>query len=212
MNPAEKNLPLRMSVAEYLASEPFSEVRREYLDGWVVPMPDSTDWHALVRLGVVMELRDRVRAMGCQLFIADFKLRLDTQQGTTFYYPDLLLSCDPQDRESPYYRRSACLIVEVTSPSTERIDRREKFYAYAQVPGLREYLIVGSESPEVELWRRSGGEAGLAWEACERPGADGLLRLACLDATVDCTGFYADVPEMAAATASAFAAAKSTSA
>jgi len=204
--------PLRMSVEEYLASEPLSEVKREYLNGTVVAMAGASERHGLICFAGMMLLGPLARKARCQLFIADMKVRVQTQQGTTFYYPDLLLSCDPQDRESPYYRRSPCLIVEVTSPSTERIDRREKFYAYAQVPGLREYLIVGSESPEVELWRRPRGEAGLAWQECARPGADGLLRLDCLDAAVDCTGFYADVPELAAAAASAFAAEKSTSA
>lgn len=41
----------------------------------------------------------------------------------------MLVACAPQDSE-PFYKRSPCLIVEVLSPSTEAIYRREKLIAY----------------------------------------------------------------------------------
>jgi len=68
------------------------------------------------------------------------KLRIEAAGQTAFYYPDLLLSCDPDDRET-YFRRRPCLIVEVLSEATERIDRREKLYAYTQIPSLQEYVL-----------------------------------------------------------------------
>lgn len=70
------------------------------------------------------------RRKGCQLCIADMKVRVDHDEESDFYYPDLLLTCQPEDRDSPCYRRHPCLLVEVLSPSTERIDRVEKLFAY----------------------------------------------------------------------------------
>jgi Uma2 family endonuclease len=78
------------------------------------------------------------------------KVRLEIGGQTLFYYPDLLLSCDKTDRE-PYFCRSPCLIVEVLSESTERIDRREKLLAYQRLPSLREYLLVAQDRVHVEL-------------------------------------------------------------
>lgn len=69
------------------------------------------------------------RQKRCQLFMADMKVRIDDQNDSYFYYPDLLLSCDPEDWESAYYRRKPCLLVEIASPSSFRIDRREKLFA-----------------------------------------------------------------------------------
>ena len=38
----------RMSVQEYLDTEPLSEVKREYLDGMVVAMAGASDRHGLI--------------------------------------------------------------------------------------------------------------------------------------------------------------------
>lgn len=44
-------------------------------------------------------------------------------------------------------------MVEVLSPSTERIDRREKLFAYQTIPSLREYLLVDPDRRCVEVYR-----------------------------------------------------------
>lgn len=138
------------------------------------------------------------------------KVRVQALRGTSFYYPDLVLSCDARDRESTFYRRQPCLVVEVTSPSTERIDRREKLFAYQQVPGLREYLIVDSASASVDGYHRAQGEPCEEWELTRCTA--GRLRLNCLDADLALAEVYADVPELAAAASMALTAEKSTSA
>ena len=51
---------------------------------------------------------------------------------------------------------SPVLIVEVLSPSTEGIDRREKLRAYRTLPGLKEYAMVSQDECRVELHRRRG--------------------------------------------------------
>ena len=45
-------------------------------------------------------LRPLLRGTPCQLFANDMKVRLKISQQDIFYYPDLLLSCDPTDRET----------------------------------------------------------------------------------------------------------------
>jgi len=203
----------RMSVQEYLDTEPLSEMKREYLDGMVVAMAGASDRHGLICTALGATLLPLARRSGCQLFIADMKVRVQALRGTYFYYPDLVLSCDAQDCESPYYRRRPCLVVEVTSPSTERIDRREKLFAYQQAPGLREYLIVDSASAMVDRYHRAQGEPGEEWDFTRCTA--GALRLDGLNADLALAEVYADVPELAAAVsvaASAAAAEKSTSA
>jgi Uma2 family endonuclease len=53
------------------------------------------------------------------------------------------------------YLEEPKLIVEVLSPSTERIDRREKALNYRQVATVEEYVVVAQDSPCVEFQRRA---------------------------------------------------------
>ena len=144
--------PTPISVDDYLDGETRTEIKHEYLDGDVVAMGGTSAKHGLVVTGLGLAIGQHARRKGCQLFIADMKVRVDHADQTYFYYPDLLLACDPQDRE-PYYRRPPCIVVEVLSPSTERIDRREKLFAYQTIPSLREYLLVDPDRRCVEVYR-----------------------------------------------------------
>ena len=47
------------------------------------------------------------------------------------------------------------MIVEVFSPVTEDIDRREKLLNYRRIASLEEYVLVAQRSLEVLIFRRS---------------------------------------------------------
>jgi Uma2 family endonuclease len=81
------------------------------------------DRHGFIVNALAFALTPAARRLRCQLFTYDMKVRLNIANQTVFYYPDLLLSCDPADREA-YFCASPCLIVEALSDSTEQIDRR----------------------------------------------------------------------------------------
>ncbi len=100
--------PPRTTETEYLRSERTSEVRHEYLGGNVHAMVGASATHNLITGNLFSELRPQVRGTGCQLFMADMKVRLEKTGDTLFYYPDLLLSCDAEDRAN-YYRTSPAL-------------------------------------------------------------------------------------------------------
>ena len=62
-------------------------------------------------------------------------------------------------------------MVEVLSPSTGRTDRREKMLAYRTRPDLREYLLVATDKPHVELYRRDAQDE---WQLTNINLADGI--------------------------------------
>ncbi|MFB1028994.1 MAG: Uma2 family endonuclease, partial [Thauera sp.] len=76
-------------------------------------------------------------------------------------------------------------LVEVLSPSTERIDRREKLFAYQAIPSLREYLLVDPDKRSVEISRVGDP---VRYET----GTEGAFRLDCLDAEITLDEVYAD--------------------
>ena len=142
-----------LSVDEYLAGELESQVRHEYVDGEVYAMVGASDRHGLITLNLAGLLSQRLPDR-CQVFSSDMKVRIRTAEHDIFYYPDVLVSCDPRDRE-PYYRQYPCLVVEVLSPHTARLDRFEKFMFYRHLDTLLEYVLVSQDYRQVEVFRRS---------------------------------------------------------
>jgi Uma2 family endonuclease len=178
-------LPTSIGVDAYLAAEADGEQRHEYIGGQVYGMTGASDRHGMILSNLVAAVRPLVRGRGCQLFASDMKVRLRIAEQDIFYYPDLLLACDPSDRE-PYYRASPCVIVEVLSESTERIDRREKLLAYTTLASLQDYLLVSQSRREVWHHRRSLGWAPDVLTA-------GSLTLDCLGLPLTVDSIYEEV-------------------
>jgi len=145
--------------AEYLAFENDGEVRHEYVDGQIYAMAGASDKHNRVTGNVFFHLRRQTRQTHCVTYQSDMKLRLEG--GRYFYYPDVMLCCDADDNIGGYYREQPCIIVEVSSPSTSSIDRREKLLNYQRIPSLRYYLLVSPEHVQVDYYQRN---ASNQWE------------------------------------------------
>lgn len=174
-----------ISVTDYLAAEPFSEIRHEYIDGQVYAMGGASRIHGLIVTALSLLIGQRAREKRCQLFIADMKVRLNISGKDIFYYPDLLLSCDPEDR-ADFFSQTPCLIIEVLSESTERIDRREKMLAYQTLSSLQEYVLVAQDDRQVEIYRRRN-----EWQP--EIINEGVFRFDCLDLSVSVDDVYEDV-------------------
>ena len=64
------------------------------------------------------------------------------------------------------------MIIEALSPSTERIDRRDKFWAHMELDSLEEYVLVDQEMASIEVFRRANG-----WQRDLIKRTDVVLRL-----------------------------------
>ena len=146
----------RISEAEYLAGEKIARVKHEYVAGEVFAMAGASKAHVTIVLNVGAALHAALRGKPCRAYISDMKLRV--KAAAAYYYPDVVATCAPRDlaADAPaYYLESPCLIVEVLSESTERVDRSEKLRAYQQIDSLVEYLLINQEKREVEIHRRT---------------------------------------------------------
>lgn len=141
-----------VSAADYLAAENDGSWRHEFVNGVVYAMAGASERHKLIRGCFFATLYGHV-TQGCRVFSAEMKLRIKDNADERYYYPDVFASCDPNDRE-PYWCNTAVLVMEVLSPSTERIDRSEKFEAYKRIPSLLEYGLLSQDAIELELFRR----------------------------------------------------------
>src|SRR5262245_37213396 len=124
-----------LTVEEYLAGEARSEVRHEYVDGMVYAMAGGSEEHNLISLNVASALRAHLRGKACRVFMADVKVQPSSTREELFYYPDVMVVCDPRDTHR-YFKRYPRILMEVLSPDTDRTDRREKFLSYIGIETL----------------------------------------------------------------------------
>lgn len=143
-------LKTKVSVEDYLEGEKISPVKHEYIYGEVYAMAGTSDNHARIAGNIFVALSNHLRNSPCEPFASDIKVRVSPN---VYYYPDVLVSCE-QNPENPYFRNEPISIVEVISPSTKEIDRREKLLFYQQMPSVQEYAVVEQEKMHVEIHRR----------------------------------------------------------
>ena len=144
--------PGRVTFDEYLAFEDATETRHELINGVIFAMTGGTDRHNLICTNLTLVIAGPLKGK-CQTFQGQMKLRVAHQTDSDGYYPDLMVSCSPTDRE-PLYRSEPVLLIEVLSPSTERVDRGEKLINYLNLPSLQEYVLVAQDVPQIEVMRR----------------------------------------------------------
>ena len=70
-----------VSIEDYLAGEADGEQRHDYIDGQVYAMTGASDRHGLLASALAYGLMPAARRKGCQLFVADMKVRVDYEQG-----------------------------------------------------------------------------------------------------------------------------------
>ncbi|MEM8719126.1 MAG: Uma2 family endonuclease [Cyanobacteria bacterium P01_G01_bin.39] len=159
-----------ITVEEYLKLEQDAEICHEYVAGQIYAMAGASEAHNLIVGNVFAILRPHLRGSSCRTFVSDMKVKVKTQQADIFYYPDLLVTCDPNDNQK-YFKISPNLIVEVLFDSTETTDKREKRcdpaavsaakerasrqrINYQTIDSLKEYILVSQDEIKVEIYRK----------------------------------------------------------
>jgi Uma2 family endonuclease len=165
---------------EYLAREASALEKHEYVGGVAYAMAGAGERHNRIAGNLFVALRLAARGTRCGVYMADMKLRIG--DGTAFYYPDVMLSCEPAGPDT-VFKEAPCLVAEVLSPSTAAIDTREKLHAYRAIPSLRYYLVVDADRVSLTYYVRA--DDGTWLEASLEPGEQ--LQVRCNEVSVDLT-------------------------
>ena len=138
--------------------------------------------HNAIALNVVTRLRAASRNGACSVYIIDLKVRAGRDR---IYYPDGVVVCSPHAGDTLVFD-NPCLILEVTSRSTRRIDRGEKLDAYLAIPSLRAYVIAEQDRRHVTFHSR---ELDGAWSR-EEVVSSGAMMLPCPATTLTLDDVY----------------------
>jgi Uma2 family endonuclease len=163
-----------MTVDEYFRFDEGSPIRHEYVSGEVYAMSGATVRHNVIALNIGAHLLAASGASARRVVMNDMRVQVADD---VYYYPDVVVVC-ARVAESDVVVRGPCVVVEVTSPATARIDRSEKLAAYRGIAELRAYLIVDHRRRRVERhWR----DATTAEWLREEIVGEGRVPIPCLD-------------------------------
>lgn len=180
---------VQIGETDYLHGEQTAERKSEFIDGEIYAMTGGSARHNRISINLTVKLDAATRGTPCEVFMADMKVKVEAHR--TFYYPDVMLSC-PVGDEHPLYRSAPCLLAEVLSPGTLKIDEREKWLHYRDIPSLKYYFLIDSEIRHARgLMRDSDGgwleqtldEGDIVVIEC-----DGVKTSICLDELYERTG------------------------
>jgi len=158
---------LFMSEPEYLAFEHASDTKHEFVDGQVYDWPgydyDAQGMvgarlrHNILQVNLVTSLAQPARAAGCQVVGSDMRLRIGQPSTHRYYYPDVMVLCDEHelhDNDEATDVSRPCVVFEIISARSMRIDHIEKLHAYRAIPSVQAYVIVHQQRRRVERhWR-----------------------------------------------------------
>ena len=114
MGHAQEAAPLnRQAYLEWEAAQPD---KHEYIAGEVFAMVGVRRGHALAALTIASRLREHLKGSRCDTFVSDMKLFV--ADADAYFYPDVLVTCDPIDHKADLFIQHPRLIVVVLSPST----------------------------------------------------------------------------------------------
>ncbi len=174
--------------AEYLAMESASDIKHEYYEGEVFVMAGASPNHDQIAGNTFASLHSQLRKRPCRVYSSDIRLRVNVTR--LYTYPDIKVVCaEPQfTSDKPQTLLNPTLIVEVLSPSTEKVDRGKKFQHYRRLESLQEYVLISQDNPRIERFLR---QADSTWVLKEAVGLEATLELT----SIQCTLVLADVYE-----------------
>lgn len=169
-----------ISTQDYLQGELHSEIKHEYVDGQVVAMTGASINHGRITSNINKHLSIQLDGTSCEPFIADLKLK--TAKGN-YRYPDVMVVCDNQFIDDNASNRPT-LVVEVLSPTTRKIDLKDKLLEYINIPSLEEYMVVEQSCIDIAVYRKSDDWRVTHYFAGE------TITLASINVTLSVTDIY----------------------
>jgi Uma2 family endonuclease len=177
----------KFSIEEYLEMENTSMEKHEYYKGEIFAMSGAKMPHNTVHKNLLGRLFIKLDGKKCQPYSSDVRIHIESN--TLFTYPDISIICgDVITRNNDDYNvLNPTVIIEILSRSTKNYDRGEKFKLYRDIPTLKEYILVDSESIYIEVFRLNERNH---WELEEYNSVDEELYIKAIDEKVLVTEIY----------------------
>ncbi|MFT3934796.1 MAG: Uma2 family endonuclease [Chitinophagaceae bacterium] len=140
------------TIEEYLAYEIESGEKHEYYQGEMFTMSGAKVTHNEIALNVITSIKNFLKGKPCKPYNSE--QRICIEKNTLFTYPDISVFCDKiaTRNNDEMNAINPSIIIEVLSASTRNYDRGTKFKLYRDISTLKEYILIDSESINVEAF------------------------------------------------------------
>ncbi len=148
----------KMNLAEFLDWAQHSEGKYELVRGEVFAMAPGNLHHARAKLATVNALSAAIKRAGkpCEALIDGPGVALGDE---SCYIPNVSVYCGERAPGTFLLVPDPMIVVEVLSPSSERLDKAGKLADYFSIPSIAHYLIIDLKRRHVI--HHSRGEGGI---------------------------------------------------
>lgn len=179
-------LEKKYTVTEFLEMEEKSEIRHEYYDGEIFAMAGTTMNHNDIVDNIRSFLKDLFRPKGCRVFAENIKV--EAIENFYYPYPDVIVTCAPEDINGTYIVKHPSVLVEVLSKSSANYDRGFKLRKYKEIVSLQYYVLVSQFECFVELYTRTSQEGVWTYQSFDK--FDDIISFTLLDFTMPVSAVY----------------------
>lgn len=126
--------------------------RAELIDGQIYDMAPPSYLHQKLVMELSATIRDYIKSHGgsCEVLPAPFAVFLN-QDDHNYVEPDISVICDPNRINDRGYNGAPDFIIEIVSPSSQRMDYLTKLFKY-RTAGVREYWIVNPMKESIQTY------------------------------------------------------------
>ena len=126
--------------------------RAELIDGQIYDMAPPSPFQQELVMELSATLRDYIKknSGSCKVYPAPFAVFLN-QDDHNYVEPDISVICDPNRINEKGCNGAPDFIIEIVSPSSQRMDYLTKLFKY-RTAGVREYWIVDPAKERVTVY------------------------------------------------------------
>ncbi len=143
----------KFTIEEYLEMENVATEKSEYYQGEIFAMSGTKLNHNIISRNSIIGLGNKLKGKSCQPFGSDLRVYIPTN--TLFTYPDISIFCSKVEtrNDDELNALNPTVIIEILSASTKNYARGDKFNLYRDIPTLKEYILIDSNSLSIETFR-----------------------------------------------------------
>ena len=147
-----------ISQEEYLTTERLALEKHEYFNGKVTKRSSVNKFHHWVFNNLFLSIVNHLKGKKYTPYGSD--LRIHVYKNSVYTYPDISIVCDKEEFLDDTFDTltNPTIIIEILSASTKEYDRGSKFKLYREMPSLKEYILVDSESMNIESYTKNDNQ------------------------------------------------------
>lgn len=174
------------TVEDYLKLERRNTGNHEFIDGKILPMPNSSRTHSLIVTNATIAIGSRLRGQNSEVYAGNMRVQLSPER---FCYPSVVIvsgkpSFTGDDSDTLI---NPTVVVEIFSPQTRSYQKRE---SYLDMGSIKECLFVKEDEMRIEHYFKQNSKQ---WVYKIYNGRDDVISLESVNCKTSVAEIYAQI-------------------